>query len=859
MSISRLVCKQKPGANLLRSGIWLALKTCYHMKKSMLKTLVIISLALFAPEAIWAGATGTISGFISDAETGRSLPGAAVTIEGTNFGAMADKHGFYIIYNVPVSEYTLRVSMIGYATMKVTNVAVKTDLNTRASFEMKSRVLVVDDEIVVTAPRVQILRDVLSSTQYYGTAAIEKRMPGLTYEDVLFTTPGFVANHFRGSRSTSAQYLIDGLPASGGYTREMAFSVAKSAIAEMVVQTGGFSAEYGNATAAVTNIITTEGRNDFGLKVKLASDIGSGKDLVADHARRAEFTLSGPLTFGFGGPMFDANYMVAGSTHMTNTPSKDDLRPYFPAPIFFNYDLNTKVMMRVSKNIFLRWQGLFSQWDWRRYDALWAERSSAAPKRINDNQRLSLSITHTVSPQMYYKAEFSALNLRYQVRGEVPSDAASTYNISVDQSLPQVWPGTREPWRENSSERQWTARVGLVRQLHPFHQLRLGLEGNLWSLDVDRERYLLWPDGNAATQQFVYDGSSDRYQHNPYSVAAYGHHKIELKGFLATLGLRYEVFSPNTAPVSAIPQPETAQNDSIITPTRSIVHHTLAPRLGLAVPIGEVEHLSFNYGWFYELPAFYYLYHNTDNEISSYWQLRGNPSLDPIRARAWEVTYRRAWSDQMVFTLTGFWRKYANLIGTASALNGVATKANDSEQTFRYENNVSASMSGLEAAYQRQIGDEVTVSVSYTYLESFGNASWPESGFLRASREEPSVSFSLSEPLAWDQRHTFTLNLAYRHYRGYAFTLFSKLYGPAKGYEWLRNQTTELGWRNFVDARATFPLTFLGLKLEPFFEVRNLLNIKYANPEQGGLDFSQPSLRFEEFYGRRAWVGISFR
>ncbi|MEK7727419.1 MAG: TonB-dependent receptor [candidate division KSB1 bacterium] len=830
------------------------------MKKSLQKFLCVLSLGLLLPHALWASAAGTISGFISDEQTGTSLPGATVTIEGTNFGAMADKHGFYIIYNVPVGEYTLRVSMIGYVPMKLTNVAVKTDLNTRASFEMKGRALEVVDEIVVIAPRVQILRDVLSSTHYYGTTRIEKTLPGLTYEDVLPTIPGFVANHFRGSRATSTQYLIDGLPANGSYTREMAFSVAKSAIAEMVVQTGGFSAEYGNATSAVTNIITKEGRNDLGFTVKVASDIGSGKDLIADNARRAEFALGGPLTFGFGGPMFDANYMIAGSAHLTNTPFHNELRQYFPAPVFFNYDLNTKIMMRVTKNIFVRWQGLFSQWDWRRYEALWAERNSALPKRSNSNRRMSLSITHTVSPKMYYKAELSALDLSRTVRGAIADDAANNYTFSADQSLAQVWPGALQPWLENTHERQWTASLNLVRQLHPAHQLKLGLEANVWSLATAGARYQVWPKGNEG--ELVYDRSNDQYHRRPFTIAAYGHHKIELNDFLATLGMRYEAFSPNTAPVPLAPRLAEAQNDSIFTPTATILHHTLAPRLGLAIPIGEVEHLSFNYGWFYELPSFYYLYLNADNERSAFWPLLGNPELQPVRARAWEVTYRRAWSDQMVFSLTGFWRKYANLIGTLSypapaSSEKLATPA--SRQFFRYENNVSSSMSGLEAAYQREMGPNLTVALSYTYLESFGTASWPESDFLRISREEPGADTNLGEPLAWDQRHTFTLNLAYHHGKGYAITLFSKLYGPAQSHEWLTNRTTELGWRNFLDTRITLPLSLFGLKLEPFLEVRNLLDIKYANPEPGGLDFSQPSLRFEEFYGRRAWVGFSLK
>ncbi len=834
------------------------------MKKSLLKFLCLLSLFII-PSAAFAGATGTISGFVSDQETGKPLPGAAVTIEGTNFGAMADKHGFYIIYNVPVGEYVLRVSMIGYVTMKLTNAAVKTDLNTRASFEMKSRVLEVVDEIVVTAPRVQILRDVLSSTQYYGTATIERTLPGLTYHDVLPTIPGFVANHFRGSRASSVQYLIDGLPASGGLTREMAFSVSKSAIAEMVVQTGGFSAEYGNVTSAVTNIITKEGRNDFGLTVKVASDVSAGKDVIADNSRRAEFALGGPLTFGFGGPMFDANYMIAGSTHITNTPHDDALRQNFHAPILFNYDLNTKVMMRVTKNIFVRWQGLFSKWDWRRYDSLWAERTSALPKRINDNRRLSLSITHTVSPQMYYKAEFSALHLRREVKGELSENATRNYLLSTGQSLPSTWPGAVEPWRENSHERQWTARLSLVRQLHPHHQIRFGLESNFWTITLERNRYLLWPGGDIAKLENIYSRYDDQYKRRPFSIAAYAHHKIELKDFLATLGLRYEAFSSNTDPIPLVPRLEPAPNDSLPAASSilpSILHHTIAPRLGFAIPIGEVEHLSFNYGWFHELPPFYYLYFNANDDRSAFWPLLGNPELQPIRAHAWEIMYRRALSDRMVFSITGFWRKYANLVGSAAyeITSPTATGApGNPARVFRYENNVYASMSGLEVAYQRQFGKTIAGAASYTYLESTGTASWPESEFLSISQSEPGADYNLAEPLAWDQRHTFTLNFAYQHRKGYSFSLFSKLYGPAKGFEWLTNKTTELGWRHFIDTRIALPFKSLGLKLEPFLEIRNLLDVKYANPEQGGLDFSQPDSRFEEFYGRRVWMGFSFK
>jgi hypothetical protein len=99
-----------------------------------------------------AGTTGSLSGFVRDRETGNPLPGAAVIVENTTFGATADKHGFYVIHNLPVGNYNLRATMIGYLPTKVTEVEVKTDLRTPVSFVLSARALQVENEIVITAP-----------------------------------------------------------------------------------------------------------------------------------------------------------------------------------------------------------------------------------------------------------------------------------------------------------------------------------------------------------------------------------------------------------------------------------------------------------------------------------------------------------------------------------------------------------------------------------------------------------------------------------------------------------------------------------------------------------------------------------
>ena len=687
--------------------------------------LTVFITAALLPLALNAGASGTISGYVQDKETGHRLPGASIVIEGTNFGAMAGKHGFYIIYNVPVGTYTLKASVIGYVPMKVTNVTVKTDLNTGADFSLSGQVLEAPEEVEVTTPRVQILRDVLTSTQYFDEETIDTKTPALTFYDLLSLVPGYVANHFRGGRNSSVQLLVDGLPASGSVTREMAFFVPNSAIAEMVVQTGGFSTEYGNVTSGTVNIITKDGRNDLIGTLKVAGQIPVQSERNYDNSKRAEFALGGPFRFSFGGPLIDGNYLISGNTHFTDTPFRKELNQFFGSPHLFNYDLNSKLMLRISNNIYLRGQYLLSNWEWRRFDELWAGRESALPKRYNQNRRVDLSMTHTLSPRMYYKIELSRLDLERQVKGENLPRVTANLHLNSIQSLDTVWPGEKEPWQESLHERRWFGRINLVRQLHPIHQLKLGMEANYWDLALDRSRYLLWPNGTPSEFEFVYSRYVDSFRRNPYSFSVYGDHKIELSRFIAKIGLRYELFSPNATPTLLPGEPVPTRSDSIDVPVdRQRYKHTFAPRFSLAIPIRNTEHLSINYGWFFELPSFYHLYLNSSGDTSARWPIFGNVDIQPIRARAWEVTYRRAISDRSVFTLTGFLRRYKDLIDTVAYPTVDENVPNGEEIVFRYENRATAIMRGVELAYRRQLGRHFSGRVTYTYLNSSGTASW---------------------------------------------------------------------------------------------------------------------------------------
>ncbi|MDR1381136.1 MAG: TonB-dependent receptor, partial [Tannerella sp.] len=77
----------------------------------MKKYLIIIILAL--PYTVAAQKNFTISGYITDGETGETLIGASVYEPHTKKGTAANSYGFYSI-SLPAGEYILTFSYIGY-------------------------------------------------------------------------------------------------------------------------------------------------------------------------------------------------------------------------------------------------------------------------------------------------------------------------------------------------------------------------------------------------------------------------------------------------------------------------------------------------------------------------------------------------------------------------------------------------------------------------------------------------------------------------------------------------------------------------------------------------------------------------
>ena len=101
------------------------------------KNFLVLILVLVLSLPLIADTAGKLAGSIVDKETGEILPGANVLIDGTNLGGASDEEGDFYILNIPPGQYTIKAIYVGYHTLAIENVFIRSDLTTQIEFELE--------------------------------------------------------------------------------------------------------------------------------------------------------------------------------------------------------------------------------------------------------------------------------------------------------------------------------------------------------------------------------------------------------------------------------------------------------------------------------------------------------------------------------------------------------------------------------------------------------------------------------------------------------------------------------------------------------------------------------------------------
>lgn len=808
---------------------------------------------------LYAGITGTLSGQVFDKQTGQILPGAAIFVEGTTMGAMADKNGFYTIHNLPAGTYDVSVRMIGYSKVTIKDVRINVDLDTELNFHLSTEVLPLN-EVLITKERQLIQSEITSSTYFVSGDEIHKNLPIDSYHDAIAFLPGVVGNHIRGGRETDVLYLLDGLPLQGALSREVSSTFPNSSIVEMMVQTGGFTAEYGHAGSGIINVVSKQGRNHVEGDFKLYTDFFDTGLTGSDNTRRMELNLGGPMTIGFGGPLINANYFVSADLNLSDSPFREELQDAFDSPVFTNYNINSKLTFDIATNTTLNLQGLLSNWKWRRFDPQWELNLDGLAQHEHYSHRLSASLTHTFSPRLFASVRAARYAYKRNVLGDVEAEEPNLVFEDPTDPDSHILLG-RQPWEEETQEHVNFLKFDLVAQLTSHHLLKTGLDYQGYNLNSKNTRFRAVP-GRNVSDPIQFSKISNDFVYEPQFYALYLQDKFEFKGVTANLGLRYDVFEPDIA----IDEPtEEFKNIRRLlkapgVATKSEVHKSLSPRLGISLPLSETERVHVNYGWFYQMPPLYYLYSNTEHSLDNYLPIIGTLDLQPIKTVASEISYKRIVTDDVLLVLTGFYKKFDNLIDTQTFIlpDSLINSQTEAVGFAKYSNSASGTASGFEVTLQKRLSEQLSGRLSYTYMKARGTSSSAEDEYDFALTQN---SNSVSEfPLSWDQRHSFVFDARFETGTlkiNALYRLLSPL--PATSSESLTNDT-RLDWRNILDVKIRWDNHFFGGRLKPFVEIRNLFD-----QENIVNQFDDTGVRayrlFDPLntnYGRRLRLGMTF-
>ena len=262
-----------------------------------MKKLTILFLTTILTAGLFAqNLSGKLSGTVTS--DGQPLVGANVVLQGTSSGAATGEDGTYYIFDVQPGIYTVQVNYIGYQTQIVSNVRVTIGLTTIQDFELA--VAAVEGETVEVTAEKPLIEVTATNVQRTMDSEAVENYAVRNVTSMVASQAGVVSMHdglhVRGSRSEEIGYTLEGasMAGAGGKVVSNAIPEALEAIA---VQTGGFDASVGRATAGIVQQSLKTGGSQFSASVLLenmAGDVGK-EPWSATGDQDMTFTVQGPI------------------------------------------------------------------------------------------------------------------------------------------------------------------------------------------------------------------------------------------------------------------------------------------------------------------------------------------------------------------------------------------------------------------------------------------------------------------------------------------------------------------------------------------------------------------------------------
>ena len=274
---------------------------------SRFATVLSVALAMSFQVAPAGAQQGTVSGQVTDAETGEPIVGANVQARGQGGPQGSDEEGRFSL-TVSSGTHTVIVTLIGYETARVDGVSVAPGSTAEVNVALRSRALMLNPVVVTVSRRQEKALDAPASISTVSADEIA-RTAAVTVADHVQTLPGIdraqtglaqstvVARGFNNVFSGTLLTIIDNRYARVPSLRFNAYSMFPTTdldIDRIEVSLGPGAALYGpNAASGVMHLITSSPLDRQGSAISLA---GGERSLFHAQFRTAHATSE---NFGF--------------------------------------------------------------------------------------------------------------------------------------------------------------------------------------------------------------------------------------------------------------------------------------------------------------------------------------------------------------------------------------------------------------------------------------------------------------------------------------------------------------------------------------------------------------------------------
>ncbi len=790
-----------------------------------------IVLIFLLQTAIFAGTTGKLSGIVRDATTGDPIPGCNILIVGSNIGAATDINGEYFILNITPGTYSVRATMMGYKNYVVDQVVVISDLTTKIDFTMEETSLEMDEDVVVVAERPLVRKDETSKQAVVSSDDI-MNMPVNSIEQILTTKAGFTLDangdiHVRGGRTDEISYMVDGVKMEDPLYRDTNTDFNKDAINEMVVISGTFNAEYGDAMSGIVNITTQDGGKQFHGRVEYTTPTLEESPYRSTNAfpgvedeleyqetsvmDNAIVPIPGQLRASLSGPILSKlSFFLSG--YSVNRDS------YLPHGYNTAVDGFGKLTFFATPTLKFALSGQLTNSDRQGYSHPWKYRSDHQTHTKTEMNRQIFMITHTVNKNLFYTANISRFDnsTLVQVGDKLPSEYKAG---KTGESVYFYVDGDDSQYSDNRTV-TYRGKVDATWQANNYHQFKGGFELIQHEINVHEEN-APWPSGA---------NFQDIYIKKPFEFSTYIQDKIEYDYLIVNAGIRLDYMDPEATMWPDIMRFGEFDEDNNFIPAEELPvdpQYQFSPRLGLAYPITDQSVLHFAYGHFFQFPNYNALYYNNQKDLSTSLPLVGNPSTKAQKTISFEAGIKQQIGENWALDLTAWYKDITDLLSTLQL-------SYLSKDYVVYYNSDYASVKGIDLTLKKRYSSYFSGSIDYSYMISTGNNSQPLGGYFSAFTQEeiPHQEYFLD----FDQRHSFSVNLSFFIPQDHGLLSdlnFNFIFRASSGLPYtpyvdptvrIDINSARKPWTSTFDFRLQkrFPVSFLSLAW--FFEINNLFN-----------------------------------